>query len=184
MKQESRQLRSGRKINAMDIHVSQRLRILRQCTGISQVELGNLVGLSFQQIQKYENGTNRICAGRLLQIAQALDVPVSLFFEDIAPEPDELEVEGLYRLPLPSAEGGLTTGQPMESVGHVASMIADFKAIRDRQVQQSISRLIRNCAARDRRETSEGDPDVEASTVPRGDRRGKAGGRLQGNVGI
>lgn len=150
MKRQSERERSNRKVNAMDMQVSQRLRVLRHCSGMSQAELGNLVGLSFQQIQKYENGSNRVCAGRLMQIAQALDVPVALFFEDLVPEdrPD-LDVEGLVRLPVSPSTGGRP--ERVLPVGHVASMIADYNAIDDRPIQQSIARLIRSCAQRDRR---------------------------------
>ncbi len=67
----------------IDVHVGGRVRIRRKMLRISQTELGNSLGLTFQQIQKYERGANRIGASRLYQIANILDVPVSFFFEDI-----------------------------------------------------------------------------------------------------
>ena len=70
-----------RKPNPVDIHVGSRVRLRRTMSGMSQEKLGDSVGISFQQIQKYEKGTNRIGASRLLQIATVLSTPISLFFE-------------------------------------------------------------------------------------------------------
>lgn len=67
----------------VDIHVGARLRTRRGVMGLSQEALANKVGLTFQQIQKYERGTNRISAGRLYELAQILEVPVSYFFDEI-----------------------------------------------------------------------------------------------------
>ena len=67
----------------VDVHVGKRVRIRRKLSGISQTALGDMVGLTFQQIQKYERGANRIGASRLYEIAQALDVPVSFFFDEM-----------------------------------------------------------------------------------------------------
>ncbi|MFN4281827.1 MAG: helix-turn-helix domain-containing protein [Alphaproteobacteria bacterium] len=66
----------------VDIHVGRRLRQRRALLGMSQDKLGRAVGLTFQQIQKYERGANRIGASRLLQLSRALAVPISYFFED------------------------------------------------------------------------------------------------------
>lgn len=66
----------------MDIHVGGRVRLRRMVIGMSQEKLGERMGLTFQQIQKYEKGTNRIGASRLFQLSQILDVPVQFFFED------------------------------------------------------------------------------------------------------
>jgi transcriptional regulator with XRE-family HTH domain len=65
----------------IDIHVGSRLRKSRRMVGISQEKLGEALGLTFQQIQKYEKGVNRIGASRLQQAADILGVPVSFFFE-------------------------------------------------------------------------------------------------------
>jgi transcriptional regulator with XRE-family HTH domain len=66
----------------MDIHVGSRVRLRRMVIGMSQEKLGEKMSLTFQQIQKYEKGTNRIGASRLFQLSQILDVPVQFFFED------------------------------------------------------------------------------------------------------
>ncbi len=69
--------------NPIDVHVGSRVRLRRMMLGMSQEKLGELVGgITFQQVQKYEKGTNRIGASRLQAIARVLSVPVAFFFED------------------------------------------------------------------------------------------------------
>jgi transcriptional regulator with XRE-family HTH domain len=70
----------------VDVHVGQRVRQRRWMVGMTQQQLGNKVGIKFQQIQKYETGTNRISASRLWDMAAALEVPVSFFFEGLSRE--------------------------------------------------------------------------------------------------
>ncbi|MGQ4274344.1 helix-turn-helix domain-containing protein [Terrihabitans sp. B22-R8] len=72
--------------NPIDKHVGSRVRMRRLLVGMSQEKLGSALGITFQQIQKYEKGTNRIGASRLQQIASLLGVQVSYFFEDAAGE--------------------------------------------------------------------------------------------------
>lgn len=67
--------------NPVDIHVGGRLRMRRSMMGMSQEALAESVGLTFQQVQKYERGANRVSASRLYQFSKILDVPVSYFFE-------------------------------------------------------------------------------------------------------
>jgi transcriptional regulator with XRE-family HTH domain len=68
--------------NPIDVHVGQRVRLRRMILGVSQEKVGDSLGITFQQVQKYEKGTNRISASRLQQIANILSVPVPYFFED------------------------------------------------------------------------------------------------------
>jgi transcriptional regulator with XRE-family HTH domain len=68
--------------NPIDKHVGSRVRMRRMMLQMSQEKLGEALGLTFQQVQKYEKGTNRIGASRMQQIAQVLQVPVSFFFEE------------------------------------------------------------------------------------------------------
>lgn len=72
--------------NPIDQHVGGRVRIRRVLTGMSQEKLGEALGLTFQQVQKYEKGTNRIGASRLQQIASILGVTISFFFEGLPAE--------------------------------------------------------------------------------------------------
>jgi len=71
-----------KKPNPIDTHVGSRIRLRRNMLGMSQEKLGENLGITFQQIQKYEKGTNRVGASRLQAIASILGVPVSFFFED------------------------------------------------------------------------------------------------------
>src|SRR5947207_14839601 len=71
--------------NPIDKHVGSRVRMRRMMLGMSQEKLGDALGLTFQQVQKYEKGTNRIGASRLQQISLILQVPVGFFFEGAPP---------------------------------------------------------------------------------------------------
>lgn len=68
--------------NPTDIHVGSRIRLRRNMLGMSQEKLGENLGITFQQVQKYEKGTNRVGASRLQAISSILEVPVSFFFDD------------------------------------------------------------------------------------------------------
>lgn len=73
---------AGKKPNPIDAHVGSRVRLRRMLLGMSQERLGESMGLTFQQVQKYEKGANRIGASRLFHISKILDVPVGFFFEE------------------------------------------------------------------------------------------------------
>ena len=75
--------RRGEGPNPIDVHVGARLRLRRTLLGLSQEKLGEAVGITFQQLQKYERGSNRISASRLFNLSQVLEVPVSFFFDDM-----------------------------------------------------------------------------------------------------
>jgi transcriptional regulator with XRE-family HTH domain len=70
----------------VDVHVGKRVRHRRWMLGMTQQQLGERVGIKFQQVQKYETGMNRISASRLWEIAEALNTPISYFFEEISAE--------------------------------------------------------------------------------------------------
>ena len=69
--------------NPIDGQVGSRMRLRRMLVGMSQERLGELLGLTFQQVQKYEKGVNRIGAGRLFEVSRILDVPIDYFYEDV-----------------------------------------------------------------------------------------------------
>ncbi|MEJ5020776.1 helix-turn-helix transcriptional regulator [Ochrobactrum vermis] len=75
-------IENKKKPNPIDVHVGSRIRLRRNMLGLSQEKLGESLGITFQQIQKYEKGTNRVGASRLQAISSILNVPVSFFFED------------------------------------------------------------------------------------------------------
>src|ERR1700748_3815102 len=72
------------KPNPVDVHVGSRVRLRRTLLGMSQEKLGEAIGLTFQQVQKYERGANRIGASRLFDLSRVLDVPVSFFFDEMS----------------------------------------------------------------------------------------------------
>lgn len=80
----------------IDVHVGKRIHLRRLLMGMSQSDLGDALGLSFQQVQKYERGSNRVSASALYRLANRLDVPVSFFFEGFSNDPP---------LPSPPAHG-------------------------------------------------------------------------------
>ena len=114
--------------NPIDVHVGERIRMWRTERKISRIALGEAIGLTHQQIQKYENGTNRIGASRLQRICSMLEIPVSLLFEG-APG---------------SSPGG--SGMPQDIIDFMASeegvrFVAAFERITDRKMRRGIARL-------------------------------------------
>lgn len=99
--------------NPIDIHVGSRVRLRRMMIGMSQERLGEKLSLTFQQVQKYEKGANRIGASRLFTIASILDVPVQFFFED-------MPGEAIENLPA-GAEGMKEPDQTEYVMGFVSS---------------------------------------------------------------
>ncbi len=87
--------------NAIDVHVGQRIRQRRTLLGFSQEKLGEALGLTFQQVQKYERGSNRVGASRLWHVAQVLDVPIGYFYEEL---PDAAAATAGSRAVLGAAE--------------------------------------------------------------------------------
>src|SRR5690349_18849699 len=88
----------------VDVHVGSRIRIRRLLVGMNQETLAKALGLTFQQVQKYEGGANRVSASRLSQIAEVLGVPIAYFFNDIdlaagGPDPGELQTRERMQRP-------------------------------------------------------------------------------------
>lgn len=89
----------GKSITARDVEIGDRIRLRRKEIGMSQGKLGDALDLTFQQVQKYEKGTNRIGAGRLEQISRILGVPMGYFYDDVR------TVDGLKPLQFLNAPG-------------------------------------------------------------------------------
>ncbi|HEX2590032.1 MAG TPA: helix-turn-helix transcriptional regulator [Rhizomicrobium sp.] len=102
--QLEKQMAGRGKANSVDRRVGNRLRIRRTALGLSQEELGRQLGLTFQQVQKFESGTNRISSSYLFELTRILRVPVSYFFEG-ADHPEKNEVPERMQRFLMSAEG-------------------------------------------------------------------------------
>jgi transcriptional regulator with XRE-family HTH domain len=90
--------RPGQRANAADRHVGARIRERRVMMGLSQQQLAKMIGVTYQQAHKYERGLNRISAGRLFEIGQVLGVPVSWFFEGLAPDTATQEASPRQRM--------------------------------------------------------------------------------------
>jgi transcriptional regulator with XRE-family HTH domain len=92
--------RPGQRANAADRHVGARIRERRVMLGLSQQQLAQMIGVTYQQAHKYERGLNRISAGRLYEIAQVMGVPVSWFFEGLAGGDGQHDMNPQQRLSL------------------------------------------------------------------------------------
>lgn len=87
-------IRSRTQAKSVDTHVGQCIRDKRNERGLSQTEVADALGVTFQQVQKYERGTNRVGASRLYDLSRILGVPVQFFFEGLENQPNELEDDG------------------------------------------------------------------------------------------
>jgi transcriptional regulator with XRE-family HTH domain len=94
---------------AADVHIGQRVREARLAKGMSQTDLGNQLGISFQQVQKYEKGTNRIGSGRLWAISRILETPISFFF-------DGLSAEGMGEEDQPLSRGTIRAAKELSEI--------------------------------------------------------------------
>lgn len=131
--------------NPVDIYVGGRLRLKRTLAGFSQERLGDRVGLTFQQIQKYEKGANRISASRMFQFARVLDVAPAWFFEGIEQELGS----GVTGFAEPSDPfDGTPPPAPVYTRENVEVMRL-YAGIRDPDLRQRLLELIRAVAARD-----------------------------------
>ncbi|PWR22460.1 helix-turn-helix domain-containing protein [Zavarzinia aquatilis] len=115
------------KANPVDVHVGARVKLRRQLLGFSQTELGNALDLTFQQVQKYEKGTNRISASKLHKMAEVLDVPISFFFDGVEGTKTESE------------SGDLDLMSRAETI----SLVRAYYLIEDEAVRRKVIELLR-----------------------------------------
>ena len=132
--------------NPVDVHVGARVRLRRTLLGVSQEKLGDAVGLTFQQIQKYERGANRIGASRVYELSRILDVPVSFFFDDM---PTELKThEGRFAAGLRDKEVGEYEADPLARRETLELVRAYYKII-DPRVRKRIFELTKTLSKSD-----------------------------------
>jgi transcriptional regulator with XRE-family HTH domain len=130
--------------NPIDKHVGSRVRMRRMMLGMSQEKLGNNLGLTFQQVQKYEKGTNRIGASRLQQISQILQVPVSFFFEGAPTSANIVRVDGMNEAPSPAyVSDFLATSDGL-------ALTKAFMRISDSKLRRRIVDLVEQIAVNDK----------------------------------
>ena len=128
--------------NPIDKHVGSRVRMRRMMLNMSQEKLGDALGLTFQQVQKYEKGTNRIGASRLQQIAHILQVPVSFFFEG-APHIPGTPTSGMSEAPSPAyVSDFLATSDGL-------SLTKAFMRIKNSKLRRRIVDLVEQIAGED-----------------------------------
>ena len=126
----------------VDIHVGGRVRLRRTLMGLSQVKLAQMLGLTFQQIQKYEKGQNRIGSSRLFELSKVLDVPVSFFFDDLVGEKPggPAGAHGVAEAPAAAYDNDtLTKRETLE-------MVRAYYRIADPQVRKRMVELIKAVA--------------------------------------
>jgi transcriptional regulator with XRE-family HTH domain len=126
----------------IDVHVGQRLRLRRNLLGMSQQKLGDAVGLTFQQIQKYERGANRMGASRLYQFGRLLEVPVSFFFEDIPRDLESgyhVQPSGMSDMPQAKFEAALDRLTERTTI----SLVQAFYAIENNLVRRKVLEMVR-----------------------------------------
>jgi transcriptional regulator with XRE-family HTH domain len=129
--------------NPIDKHVGSRVRMRRMMLGMSQEKLGDALALTFQQVQKYEKGTNRIGASRLQQISQILQVPVAFFFEGAPHLTDGMVVDAMETAPSPSyVSDFLATSDGL-------SLTKAFMRIPDAKLRRRIVDLVQQIAGED-----------------------------------
>ena len=130
--------------NAIDVHVGRRVRLRRTLLGMSQEQLGEALNITFQQVQKYERGSNRISASRLWDIAQILDVPVSFFFDDMT---DDTAAHS----PRKMRSGGTgddvdeTPADPMAR-RETLELVRAYYNIPEQQIRKRITELVKSVA--------------------------------------
>jgi len=130
-----------------DAHVGEQIRLRRKMLGMSQKELGTACRLTFQQIQKYEKGTNRIGAGRLFQIAGILGVPLDFFFDSSGSLGVRLAKSGVAESGQKSLSGAPKHAKPDQEIGPDAlKLIRAFYSIKDKRIRRKIHALIESMA--------------------------------------
>jgi transcriptional regulator with XRE-family HTH domain len=129
--------------NPIDVHVGLQVRLRRKELKISQEKLAEALGLTFQQVQKYERGANRISASKLYEIAQALDVPIGWFFGGLSDPTGAREIDDR-----PAAHGFLTTQEGVDLANF-------FPRIQPRRVRRRLVELVKAMV--------EGEPEAETA---------------------
>jgi transcriptional regulator with XRE-family HTH domain len=128
--------------NPVDKHVGSRVRMRRKMLAMSQGKLGKALGLTFQQVQKYEKGANRIGGSRLQQISQILQVPVAFFFED-APGASAISKSDESALSLAHVDDFVSSSDGLR-------LIAAFTRIKSTTLRRRITSLVQEMAGQDR----------------------------------
>jgi len=131
--------------NAIDMHVGKRVRLRRTLLGMSQEQLGAELNITFQQVQKYERGANRISASRLWDISQILDVPISYFFDDMSENTMRSSPRWVSRGDVMDA----TTSQPLKDPmarRETLELVRAYYTIEKPAVRKRIAEMVKSIA--------------------------------------
>lgn len=130
--------------NPIDIHVGSRLKLRRTMMGMTQEKLGEQLGVTFQQVQKYEKGTNRIGASRLQEISEILGAPVSFFFEEASPmnvpRADEMAFAGV------AEDASASFEVPYGNASEAHALAKAFSRISDARIRRRVIDLVETLA--------------------------------------
>ena len=167
MRTKMSRARMGDEPNPVDVHVGARVRMYRALRGMSQEGLADAIGITFQQVQKYETGHNRISASRLWDISQVLQTPIELFYQDMADEVSAASPRHLLK-----SDGAVNSDFSVEQTTKLVdgdplnrretlSLIRSYYKIPNRALAHKILELIRMSAYTDAEdETSSDDQDL------------------------
>ncbi|GAO01130.1 helix-turn-helix transcriptional regulator [Komagataeibacter oboediens] len=143
--------------NPVDVHVGNRIRLRRTLLGMSQERLGNALGLTFQQVQKYERGRNRVGASRLYDLSCVLDVPVGFFFAGLPAHVDTTDrpvtdtVDGMAEPEAPTLSSALPTvaqdDLALLSRRETIELVRAYYGIEDSGTRRRVLDLVRSMGA-------------------------------------
>ncbi len=138
----------------IDVHVGSRIRLRRTLLGMSQERLGDALGLTFQQVQKYERGANRVGASRLFDLSRVLDVPVSFFFDDLpAPYAAAGARSSLHQgSGFAEAQDGFGGGDDLFTRKETIDLVRAYYRISELPVRKRVLDLIKSMGPTDRGE--------------------------------
>ena len=133
------------KPNPIDVHVGTRVRLRRTLMGMSQEKLGDALGLTFQQVQKYERGANRVGASRLFDLSRVLEVPISYFFEEMEADVQSASPRHMVRAVEEPAEVASNTLAQRETV----ELVRAYYRIADPAVRRHVYDLAKALGPKD-----------------------------------
>lgn len=128
----------------MDIHVGQRIRVRRALLGLSQEKLAEAIGITFQQVQKYERGTNRVSAGRLFQLSSILEVPISYFFDQSANQRQNILAQGFSD----NEQTPFDSGEDLMQRKETLDLIRIYYSVESPEARKDIMTFIKSMAER------------------------------------
>ena len=129
--------------NSFDEYVGMKIKLKRSSLGITQSELGDLIGVTFQQVQKYEKGANRIGAGKLYEIATILNVPISYFFEGIVNDKLQSTLNDVKE----NAEYDYNSVDVPEK--EITNLLKFFTRIQDKKIRSGVVELAKSLSKKD-----------------------------------